>query len=612
MKDYARIATKIQSSIWLITPEGLTVVLDIAGKRMSGEGPSDEFLEQYELVSQIRRERSMEDSPYNSYDAKVINGVGILPIAGPIFGKANMMTQLSGATSLEMMQQDLNSMVADDAIHSIILDMDTPGGTSDLVAEMGDSIYQGRQQKDIYAIANSQCGSAGLWLASQATKLYSTTSGSVGSLGAYTVHEDKSVADAQQGRKFTYTYAGAHKVEGNPHEPLSNEAQQYRQEVIDELYGNFVGAVARGRGKSAEEIEATYGGGRMLTARAAHEAGVIDEIMPYDSLVSQLTSRHSRPQLVTANFDGVQATAMLFDGIAYTEGIMRDGTETLLESKEWEHSEPGTGSPPQPRRDQDGSTNKDILTGSRRDPLPLDKSNPNAPQPSPAPPNSNVSVTLNGAMLLNATGGENVDDNTLETELAQLLGIEATAVMTTVTAMHNELSSLRQAVATSSEEMRLKEQFPAMWAEHQQMLDEQRDTRANAFVDRIKYVGRAEGDKILPTAKGMSALAMETVSETHKKFAMGQGTLEDFEHSVSTIMNAGIVDYSEQGSSREAASYVLDTSTAQGVQNARTLFGAKIAEIRNENKELSYEEATVEAAKRYPDIASAYRVAARV
>jgi ClpP class serine protease len=210
-KDYVRIATKIRQSVWLITPEGLNAVLDIANSRLSGEQFDQEYLEELAASS-----RSSQDGE-NNY--QIVNGVGILPIMGPIFGKANLMTQFSGATSLEVLQSDFRELLDNNKVHSVLLNIDSPGGTSDLVQEMGDEIFAARSIKPIHAIANTDAGSAAYWLMSQAQHLYSTPSGSVGSIGAYTVHEDQSTYDANEGIKYTFISAGPYKTEGNPHEP---------------------------------------------------------------------------------------------------------------------------------------------------------------------------------------------------------------------------------------------------------------------------------------------------------------------------------------------------------------------------------------------------------
>jgi ClpP class serine protease len=159
---YAQILSKIRESYWLITPEGLDVVLSIVDKHVNTEGVVEVNMAEVRSVRSARGERELN----------VQRGIGILPLTGPIFGKANMMTELSGATSLEMFSKDLDTLLADDSVSSILLQIDSPGGTSDLVHEVGDQIFAGRAEKPIYAISDTMAGSAAYWLGSHRLTLY--------------------------------------------------------------------------------------------------------------------------------------------------------------------------------------------------------------------------------------------------------------------------------------------------------------------------------------------------------------------------------------------------------------------------------------------------------
>ena len=150
MADYIRILTKIQETPWMITPESLQVILNIVDRRVNGESLTDEQIEDLLTQAQLKNHgrgsaNSNMSSPFDD-DAsderayKVVNGLGILPLNGPIFGKANLMTQLSGATSLETFQSDFRSMMKDEMIHSILLDIDSPGGSADMVQEVAQEI----------------------------------------------------------------------------------------------------------------------------------------------------------------------------------------------------------------------------------------------------------------------------------------------------------------------------------------------------------------------------------------------------------------------------------------------------------------------------------------
>ena len=65
----------------------------------------------------------------------------------------------------------------------IIFDLDSPGGVVYGVPELAAKIRAFRNTKPIYAVANSEAGSAAYWIGSAASKFYVTPSGQVGSIG---------------------------------------------------------------------------------------------------------------------------------------------------------------------------------------------------------------------------------------------------------------------------------------------------------------------------------------------------------------------------------------------------------------------------------------------
>ena len=166
MNNYTHIMDKILGTPWVIHPDSLNNILSIMDRKLAGETiDTSEFA----YGPQPSELLSTEDGP--------VSPVGVLNITGPIFPKANMMTQMSGATSIEKLQSDFRQMVSNDAIKSIVLNIDSPGGMSDLIMEMGDEIFSARGQKPIVAVANTTAASAAYWLGSQAEQFFVTPSG---------------------------------------------------------------------------------------------------------------------------------------------------------------------------------------------------------------------------------------------------------------------------------------------------------------------------------------------------------------------------------------------------------------------------------------------------
>jgi signal peptide peptidase SppA len=581
-KQYVQILTKIRETPWLITPESLSMILDIVHTRMNGRYSDEELSARLE-------EAGTRGSGAES--AQASNGVGIIPVYGPIFGKANLMTELSGATSMEAFRKDFKAMLADDNIKSILLDFDSPGGTSEMIAEAASEIRAGRDIKPVYGLANNMAGSAAYYLMSQTSHGYVTPSGSVGSIGVYTVHEDQSGADKQAGVKYTFVSAGPFKTEGNPHEPLSAAGEQYKQEIVNEIYDEFLSAVALGRGTSVENVKDNFGGGRMLTPKKAMEAGMVDGIMEYDALLETMAEQAAVPHRVQVRVPSGNYANGLNDTTNYTTAFALLGEDGAyhLEVADKEHSEPGTGNPPVPRQPE--TKDAAIEGGWRRDPLPIDKDQPGAPQAT--------------------TERDNAMNEDQLKALYAMFGVDSEdKLMAAITKLHSEASSLQSAVALSTEEQKLQKDFPMIWEQIQKDREVTRHADAKAFVESVSSLKTPQGDQFVDTKLGLSALVKDTLNETHMKFANGTASLADFENAVKLITSGGVVPLGESGSSLQGDDPVAvpNTTTAEGVAQARQMFAAKVSEIQTKDS-LTYEAALDQAARQYPELAAAYRTA---
>ena len=216
--------------------------------------------------------------------------IALIPVYGVISPRASLLTESSGGTSAMAVGQAIDQAVADPAVASILMEFDSPGGNSVGMTELAAKIRSARGVKPVVAHVNAMAASAGYWLASQADEIVATPSGLVGSIGVYTEHRDISRALDAEGITPTIISAGDHKVEGNPYEPLSDEARADLQKMVNDVYAVFVGDVARGRGISASVVRSDYGRGRVLSAKDALAAGMIDRVATLEETIQRVVS----------------------------------------------------------------------------------------------------------------------------------------------------------------------------------------------------------------------------------------------------------------------------------------------------------------------------------
>lgn len=272
----------VASSLWAIDEGKLAELVSVLAFRAAGGTFTPE-----EIKARIGDGNSPQAASRSQGGA-----VAVIPVRGVIAHRMSGMEDSSGGTSAEGIGRMLRAAMADASVGTILLDVDSPGGTVTGVSELAEELFEMRGKgKKIVAQVNGLAASAAYWLASQADEIVSLPSGLAGSIGVFTVHQNLAAALEKEGVDVTVISAGKYKVEGNPFEPLSDEAKAVKQAQVDEAYGQFVKDVARGRGVTASAVRSGYGEGRVLTAKDAKAAGLIDRIGTMEDTIGRLVGR---------------------------------------------------------------------------------------------------------------------------------------------------------------------------------------------------------------------------------------------------------------------------------------------------------------------------------
>lgn len=261
----------IESSTWAVTLETMNALA-----RFVSHGATEA---QIEAARALRPAKKEAKAP----------GIAVIPLHGLITPEPSLLSMLlGGGAGLKQFRAELAEAMADPEVGQIVLDIDSPGGSVDLVPETAEAIRAARRSKPVTAVANTWAGSAAYWLAAQADELVVSPSGQVGSIGVFQVHEDYTGFNAKLGVTPTYVSAGKYKTELNPDAPLSDEAREHMQTQVDHYYGLFLADVAKGRGATPAQVRDGYGEGRMLNASAAVEAGMADRADSLERTVARL------------------------------------------------------------------------------------------------------------------------------------------------------------------------------------------------------------------------------------------------------------------------------------------------------------------------------------
>lgn len=227
-------------------------------------------------------------------------GIAIIPIHGTLARRTIGLEAASGLMSYVDIAARIDAAVADPQVQGILLDMDSPGGEAGGVFELAERIRAASAVKPVWAHANDAAYSAAYAIASAATRLTLSQTAGVGSVGVIALHVDQSVRDAKDGLHYTAIFAGHHKNDFSPHEPLSPQAATSLQTEVNRLYEFFVTQVASMRGMDVEAVRATEAG--LYFGDEAIAAGLADAIGSFDQVLAEFSeSLSAERRLVQTN-----------------------------------------------------------------------------------------------------------------------------------------------------------------------------------------------------------------------------------------------------------------------------------------------------------------------
>jgi len=227
--------------------------------------------------------------------ARTADGVAIIPVLDTLVNRGAWLDSRSGLTSYEGIAAQLRAAGQDPDVRSVLLDISSPGGEAAGMAGLADLIRSVRQTKAITAFVNDMAASAAYGIASAASEIVVSPTSILGSIGVVMLHADRSGELAAQGVKPTLIFAGSHKVDGNPFEPLSDAVRADLQASVDAHYRQFIDTVALGRGSRLTADMARATEARTFIGLEAIALGLADRVASFDEVLASL-SQQNRPQ----------------------------------------------------------------------------------------------------------------------------------------------------------------------------------------------------------------------------------------------------------------------------------------------------------------------------
>lgn len=276
MTTLPHLAARVFDTPLMIDAKKLSAVLAAIAPRLSVEGPVVD-------AALMAEQRSRKPC------AVTTAGIAVIEASGSLVNRASGMDAQSGLTSYEQLGNEVLDAATDPSVKGILLRVDSFGGEANGAWDAADLIAQAARLKPVWSAVDDWALSGGYLLASAADRIWVTRTGGVGSVGIIAMHLDQSGFDASSGLKYTTIFAGDRKNDLNPHEPLSDDAQDVLSGEVHRLYGMFVGAVAQRRGLSAQAVRNTEAG--IFYGADAVARGLADRVGTFREALAEMSAQ---------------------------------------------------------------------------------------------------------------------------------------------------------------------------------------------------------------------------------------------------------------------------------------------------------------------------------
>ena len=293
MNNFPLLLNSLVSTIWAMRPDAFEQVI----KFLQGCADPETMacLLHYANAQQYREQFAVSGEDISSVQKKVdprapgtrratVRGnVAILEIGGPIFPKANINT-ISGGTVIDTLATDLNALVENDKVDTIIHKVDSPGGVITGINEYSKMLLKAREKGNkTISFIEGQGASAAYYILSHSHKVYMEETAICGSIGVCSAYTSTEEADKKKGIQHIDIVSTQSPLKNLS--PVTDEGKAHIQSIIDKMAEKFITAIAKARGVEVDIVKSDFGRGGMLVSDEAIAAGMADGIDTLEGLI---------------------------------------------------------------------------------------------------------------------------------------------------------------------------------------------------------------------------------------------------------------------------------------------------------------------------------------
>ncbi len=205
------------------------------------------------------------------------NPMGVVPLKGVILDSESFVDDLEDIASI----RDLKAL---------ILHINSPGGGTAPSQEIYYAVRRVREKYDypVVSVMSSLGASGGYYVALAADSIYALPGTLTGSIGVMMDFPQWTGLMDKIGMDMHVVKSGEYKNTGSPYREFTPQDKRYYQQLVDDVYDQFLNAVAESRSMEKSRVE-TLSDGKVYTGRQALELGLIDQLGTLQDCIDDLS-----------------------------------------------------------------------------------------------------------------------------------------------------------------------------------------------------------------------------------------------------------------------------------------------------------------------------------
>lgn len=202
------------------------------------------------------------------------NQIGVIEVTGPIMESKKTVEQL-------------RKFSKDENIKGLVVRVDSPGGAVAPSQEIFDAVRKAKAKKPLVVSMGGTAASGGYYIACGADMIFANSGSVTGSIGVITqlFQVDRILEKAKV--DVTTIKTGPYKDAGSPFKPFNDADERYFNELITDIYDQFVDDVAACRKLPREEV-LKVADGRVFTGRQALKLKLVDKLGTFEDAVAHV------------------------------------------------------------------------------------------------------------------------------------------------------------------------------------------------------------------------------------------------------------------------------------------------------------------------------------